>query len=753
MTSGQAQPFPDPATVHAVLLTPWGAPAKPAAVQPLGPQACTTFANLEAGQYRVWATVGPAWQLYPGSTSPQTVGVTGRPPCSQAVFRYLYSGGMPPFPPGPPTGIPSPPGPPTVVPSATTYPPSPDRPIVAAALQLPILRYLGADPDCNAWVDVQNIGDQPAKAILLVWGEPGFCPPQCAGPLKVECSGLLAPGSSWRFGGPQLPWGAKSGQVVSAGLGHLSGDTVADALCEALFRGVVGDCESYRRFRQAYDERGRWNGIDFSRDRPQPLAVHVQRDCPGDLRPGARVHSSYEALAGEYLGKWDPLYGGYAYFAPVVWTEHGGFSTVLNVQNAGLSCASVELWFRAEEDCLRPRVCDVLSLAPGETAQLDPARCLPPGWVGSAWIRASGPLAAVVDLVGQDVLMTYTAQPSELSYSYEGQPLFTTGSPVAYAPLVFSAYQGWDTAIVVQNLSIIASAKVKVYFLDRSGGVLATVADWLCPLGARTFFLPAIATLPGRWSGAARVESQDWFTPGGPATTGPNIQAVALLLRYSDLARSEVQEAMAYNLLPEHGAFDWSLGEGTGGTSSGVGRIGIPSLIKQGQLSGVTSELAIANVVAKPGLTNLAIFLYDQNGLLDYVCQTLANSQVEYVDLASWGFVNPGFRGAAIISATSWSHQVFDHEGHLVRNLVGLAAITVQRSEANLASAIPGDEAAASPGLPIPGPLPFAGPAAPRCPGDQRPRPPAPRTPTATPAGPIGTPPLPPGPPVTPPVP
>ena len=74
--------------------------------------------------------------------------------------------------------------PPTVNPNAA----------LAGQVHLPILDFEGQNDVCDTWVEVQNIGDQFSKAALVTWGEPGFCPPQCAGPLKVECSGLLKPG-------------------------------------------------------------------------------------------------------------------------------------------------------------------------------------------------------------------------------------------------------------------------------------------------------------------------------------------------------------------------------------------------------------------------------------------------------------------------------------------------------------------------------------------------------------------------------
>ena len=110
--------------------------------------------------------------------------------------------------------------------------------------------------------------------------------------------------------------------------------------------------------------------------------------------------------------------------------------------------------------------------------------------------------------------------------------------------------------------------------------------------------------------------------------------------------------------------------------------------------TGVTTELAITNLVPKPGFTDFAIYIYDQNGFLDYVCQKLNEKQVEYIDLQTWGYVNPGFKGTAIISAMFWEHDVFDDTGFFLRNLVGLGAVSIERSKSVLGKDIPGDEAA-----------------------------------------------------------
>ena len=580
-------------------------------------------------------------------------------------------------------------------------------------VHLPILNFLGQDDLCETWVEVQNVGPEFVKASLVTWGEPGFCPPQAAGPLKVECTGLIKPGSTWNLLGAQIPEGSKSGilfkftakQLTALGLDLGFDDIVADFMCETLFFGVVGDADDYRRFKKAYDEGLTFAGIPMdAASGAGILAVDVHRTCPGDVTPGVEVTSKYNGIAGTHLGMFDPVYGGYGYYVPLIYADKSGYNTIMYIQNGGLECTSIEIWFKQQDDCLRAKICDIATLAPGESYQMDANDCVGPDFQGNAYLRSTQPLGIAVDIIGHDVLMTYAGEPSEINYTFDPDKSITfSGNQVAFGPLIYSEYQGWDTGIQVQNLSPVVAAKVKVYFLDRSGDIITTLVDWICPRGSQTYFLPVIASIPGSWIGSVRVESQEWITPGGPMVQPPNIVGVVSLIKYSDAARTETTQAMAYNLLPEHKIFDWQIGANAGGLESGVGLIAIPSVLKDLESTGLTSEVAIANVVPKPGFTDFAIYLYDQNGLIDYVCQKLNHTQVEYIDLQTWGYMGPGFKGSMIISATFWEHEVFDETGFFLRNLVGLGAASVERKKTRLGEDVAGDEAAGSRGIPFRG--------------------------------------------------
>lgn len=100
------------------------------------------------------------------------------------------------------------------------------------------------------------------------------------------------------------------------------------------------------------------------------------------------------------------------------------------------------------------------------------------------------------------------------------------------------------------------------------------------------------------------------------------------------------------------------------------------------------------------GIKDWNLHQYDQNRLLDILCETLNSQQVEYIDLATWSYINPGFKGSAVISATAWEHPVFDPASQLTTNPIGLAAVIIERGPAE-AFDTPGDHSAGTLAFPL----------------------------------------------------
>ncbi|MFN8496462.1 MAG: carboxypeptidase-like regulatory domain-containing protein [Anaerolineae bacterium] len=577
----------------------------------------------------------------------------------------------------------------------------------ATYVQIPVLGYVGNDTAKAEWViEAQNIGSTWTKVALLLFSDnQGLCQPQAAPPFKLECSGLLTPGSAWTWTNAQLPGAARSAIAFS-------------------FSPSPANNPNYYRCDQVSALRGGawpegWPGVSptpgqfpftWSVFAGQPIAVEVVRKKPGNTNPTFVMSGSYNGVNAAQAGRYDPTFGGYAYYAPAVYSGYGGFNSWLYIQNGGTECTSVELWFKAQDECLRSQICSISQLSPGYAAVFNVSTCLPQGVVTAAWLRASQPLAIVADQIGPNLLMTYNGVAAEPCYAATGGCLDDGGgSQVAYGPLTYREEQGWDTRIYVQNLSGTTAAKVKVYFLDHGGGIVTTMVDWVCPRGAQLFYLPLVNNLPGNYVGAVRVESQAWTSPGDPLVSAPNITATAELVQYSGSTGSSPTQAVAYNLISENEGYTWQAGAGQGGLSSGVGLIAVPSLLQRGNSLGLETSLAIQNIVPYPGFTDFVLFIYDQNGLIDYVCEQLGQQSVEYIDFSTWGVINAGFKGSAVISATYWQHDVFAPNGAALRNLVGLGAVKIERVVPNGSLPIASDVASASEGFPMPPGFDFGG--------------------------------------------
>ncbi|MEO8084914.1 MAG: hypothetical protein ABI780_13910, partial [Ardenticatenales bacterium] len=575
-------------------------------------------------------------------------------------------------------------------------------------IQLPIL----GGTTCQTLIQVQNLGDHDTKVVLVAWGDESFCPPQAAGPLKVECGGLLRPGSAWTFTASQLPSAARSAVLYSVNATDLIMNPEGNEsrfdleVCAALMDHVVGNWKqwsvfdlAYRRqtsYRSPFDGSGLHQYVlDFKAHQGEPIAATVNRSCPDAADPNVMSHAAYTGISSDQEGARDPVSGARMFYAPLVLASKGGLSSKICIQNSGDECTSLELWFKAQDECLRNTLADVLTVSPGETVCFDPNTVVGPDWLGSAYIRSTQPLGIVVDTMGPNHFTSYNGLPADvhaLGFSY--------GQQIAYLPLTYSEYQGWDTIIQVQNLDTTLAAKVKVYFLDRSGDIITTLVDWVCPRGSQTFFLPVIANLPGAWAGSARVESQEWITPGAPNVLAPRVSAVALLERWADPARTVRREAIAYNGQGECLLYDWQLGNGTGGTASGAAVLALPLVAKGSR--GITTEFAVTNLVPKPGFTDFVVFFYDQNGLIEQICQKVGEKEVDVIDLRGYGFLDNGYLGSAVVSAVFWEHDVFDDRGGFVRNVVGLGAVAIERIGAGAGGVdVPGDESKGYEAFPV----------------------------------------------------
>ena len=544
---------------------------------------------------------------------------------------------------------------------------------------VPALEAVGDDGlPCATEVVIQNVGAAPSKAIVLFWGEPGACGPTENGPMTIQCGGLMKPGMVWQLNGPMMPAGARSAIAFSANLetvelidGLSMEDSFADYLCETLFFGLMGGAAEATDFRRAVNAGTEFAGVSMARALGAPLSVTVDRDCIGGSMRYVGIPSedhSDGAVAG----------GSYDYVSPML-AAGGGRADAPSMiaMNTGLECATIQIFARAHlisdpdpepgAECPTGNPCGTFTAAPGESVVIDPvsAACLDAD--GSAWIRSDQPLAIVIDGLGPAGHMSALAE--QVSWSGAGTRSGAGGeSPISgevvarlSAPLVYNDFNGWSSTIHVANTtSDGVSARVTLW--NRRGDEVSRHQVRLCPLGGRSV---AVGTdmigAPADFVGTVSIERVE-AEPSGGGTDGAVLDELSAIVELTRLREDGTPlSSAAYDVRP---------------ASLGKTVIGIPSVVKTAE-TGDVSVLAIHNQVRMPGFTDFAVLFYDSNGLLDYVCNKVGANQVEYIDLETWGYVNPGFSGSAIVSAQFWEHDSVGADGE-PRNDVSLSAVVME---------------------------------------------------------------------------
>ncbi|MCB0216166.1 MAG: hypothetical protein KDH92_05980, partial [Chloroflexi bacterium] len=553
---------------------------------------------------------------------------------------------------------------------------------------LPVLDFIGSDDVCQTWIDIQNLGSDPAVAALLSFGEPGFCPPQSAGFMRSDCSALIAPGRTWRQLGAGIPRGARSGVILRftarrlSDLG-LSDDLgpdalVSDLMCDELYYGMGDD---YHRMIKAYTEGLHYAGISQHLAAGEGrLAVQVTRDCPTPNEPHGAL-AAYTGIPALETSIYDPTRRGFELHWPLVSTGPKPPSapdtpiqrstvptSILYAQNAGVECAWVELWTQSQGSCAGPRLCQGLNLAPGETAHFDLAACTGPDWHGNAWLHASQALAALADVSLSSSRATYPAIPAPFGHpAAASDRYFVPSSPRTWAPYLRVSPAGWDSAISVLNSSDRSSVRAQLDFLDPSGATRATLVDWICPRGSRSYTLSQVADIPSDWQGSLRLSAgPDRPQPSYPSSADPHLAATVSILRpgSQDPAHpSSSTTPLTYALqaadaapIDEGSSHFPEFDDRDGAPPSPFPLLAIPRLESPSPtLPG--AGLALLHASDAPGFVDLALYLYDANGLYEQLCPRLYARQQLHLDAPALGFLPAHFQGSALVSARYWEHE------------------------------------------------------------------------------------------------
>ncbi|MBC8264299.1 MAG: carboxypeptidase regulatory-like domain-containing protein, partial [Anaerolineales bacterium] len=524
----------------------------------------------------------------------------------------------------------------------------------------------------ETWIQVQNVGDANTGAIFLGWGEySGLCPTNDPGVIVHYCQ-LIQENAIWTLK-TQIAEEVKSGIIYSVD---------EDVFMEACYASeeAEGDTTAWRCWLEEWEfgtcegTGGGWNDPPddaFGED----LAVTVTRYGPNDY--GTFVSSTYTGISEEMEG--EGAYP-YEYYAPYVMKGYNGLDTEITIQNSGELCTSVWINYMEQGSCQLLYKHHIEQLAPGESVRLKvPCNVdqIPCFWLGSAHIAAEQPLGIIVDetsfdepCVGVDrgTLLTHRARP-KVEYR-DGELIEDTK---VYADLLFREWSGWDASIQVQNLSRTGqNTFVTVDFMDNSGDEILFLADWVCPGGSQTFYLPIVNNLGFEYVGAAEIQSHTQVNYPGGETAAQPIFAVVDLKKPDDPMTPEMDaQGGSYNAHP-YSQKEW------------VSKVALPFITKdtqEGLYTPWTSMIAVRNNSncnkIKPKLK-----FSDETGTI--VCELtgfwLHPKHLKMIDLNNIGCLHPGYIGSATVVVEQVEQLCdVDQDGHVDNEPIMPSVIVVGR--------------------------------------------------------------------------
>jgi len=331
--------------------------------------------------------------------------------------------------------------------------------------------FLPALENQNNWVtqlQVQNLGTAPTVVVLQLWGSySGLCDSEAPGPQKLLVSPVITPGGTLTVTIPGVVEACSGGIFFpKSAIAYSVQPGTQPSLCPPTFTPTPGE----------------------------PIVVTVARYRTAG---GFPLPSTYSSMSLADLGQADPGSGEFRYYAPLNVANRTGWLSEIIVQNAGQSCATVQLVYRTTSACQTPVTDTITNLAPGEAARLPPPTGLQTV-LSSLRLSSTQPLAVLVDEVRSDFMKwTFRAWPgSEAQLENEGA-------------LVYKNYNGWQSSVQVQNLGS-NDALIQVRVLSLTGDPVATITQTVCGQGVWECDLQQESAIPSYFT-AGRVRVVAWW--------------------------------------------------------------------------------------------------------------------------------------------------------------------------------------------------------------------------------------------------
>lgn len=557
-------PTVEPSATPSATVTPTSSPTDTATPSP---SATHTWSPTE--------TATPGWQptetASPSSTSSPTPTWTSSPqpaespsPTGTASLTATWTPSPQPTTSPSPTATPTSTTDPTWTPSATAInSPTPTNSPEPTSTPSPVWQWLAAQrvalpsiqsPDgWNTQIRVQNAGITSIQVVADLYAlSSGECPANADTLIRTFCSGPLPPGQVWSIDSSQLPAQAASALIYS---------TIAnpeDTACQPDSRIASG----------------------------QPIAVTVSR------KPATGEGNTYTGLTA--WGNPDSS-GRYSYLLPPLTIDPNQWTTDLAVQNAGAECTQVNISYLPANMSQQALDAGSHGIAPGQSANFDPATMIGAQFNNSTSVIGDQPLAIIVNQWATDkgTLRSAPALPG----SFRSQ---ASGAPLLY-------HTSGDARVLVQNTSSDIAGGVRVTFFDAAGQIIAQSDHWIDPAQSEAVPIPA-----GSGGGAVRVESlagRTYYRIGSTADLAP------FILSWIELSGSATAQKARYVGIP---------------LDQGSQSIALPSLVKSADR---TSLIIVHNLNSAPGPTEARFSFFGPDGSVTAYQVTLSSSQTAVLDV------------------------------------------------------------------------------------------------------------------------